>query len=112
MNHNQPVLKILAGPRLIKKTQPSKEALPPLCQQPPSPAEVLVSRPLFSHTRVLRNIASQQTISVKELRCHLAQLGHGRALNDQKGTVEAHVIASEIRTHFPDRITDAQHRGK
>lgn len=91
--------------KVNKKTQSA--SLPPLCQQSPSLAAVLVSRPLFSHTRVLRNIPSRQTLSVKEFPCHVAQLEHGRALNDKKGTVGAHLIASELRTHIPDRITDA-----
>lgn len=92
--------------KVNKKTQPAKEALPRLCQQPPSLAAVLVSRPLFSHTRVLGNIPSQQTLTGKEFPGHVAQLGHGRALNGKKGTVEADVIASEITTHIPDPITD------
>lgn len=92
--------------KVNKKTRSAKESLPPLCQQPPSLAAVLVSRPLFSHTPVLRNILPQQTLSVKEFPCHVAQLGHGRALNDKKETVGAHLIASELRTHVPDRITD------
>lgn len=97
-------------PKVSSRSKVNKKArasLPPLCQQPPSLAAVLVSRPLFSHTRVLRNIPSEQPLSVKESPCRVTQLGHGRAFDDKKNSEEPHWIASELRSHIPDRITDA-----
>lgn len=70
--------------KVNKNNQSTKETLPPLCKQPSALAAVLVSRPLFSQTRVLRNIPSQQTLSVKEFPCHVAQLCHGRALKKKR----------------------------
>lgn len=85
-----------------EKGQSAKAALPPVCQQPPSLAAVLVSRPLFSHTRVLRNIPSDQALSVHEHRT-----GHRRTCDDKKDSEEPHWTASDLRSRVPDRITDA-----
>lgn len=99
--------KVSSRSKVNKKAQSARASLPPLCQQPPSLAAVLVSRPLFSHTRVLRNIPSDQPLSVKEFPCRVAKLEHGRAFDDRKNSEEPNWIASELRSHVPDRITDA-----
>lgn len=96
--------KVSSRSKTSKKAQFAKASLPPVCQQPPSLAAVLVSRPLFSHTRVLRNIPSDQPLSVQEFPFHEAQLGHGRTFDKKKE--ELHLIASKLRSHVPDRTTD------
>lgn len=99
--------KVSSRSKVNKKAQCARASLPPLCQQPPSLAAVLVSRPLFSHTPVLRNIPSDQPLSMKEFPCRVTQLGQGRAFDDKKNSEEPHWIASDLRSHIPDRITDA-----
>lgn len=96
--------KVSSRSKANKKAQSAKASLPPVCQQPRSLAAVLVSRPLFSHTRVLRNIPSDQPLSVQEFPFHEAQLGPGRSFGNKKE--EPHWIASELRSHVPDRTND------
>ncbi|XP_041837721.1 dynein heavy chain domain-containing protein 1 isoform X2 [Melanotaenia boesemani] len=92
-------------PKVEKKVNSSEVTLPPLR---PEPSCFSVAKPLFSCGPILKNVPSNESLSVLELPNPFAQVGPGRAMAHAKWTGRPQLLPSAFKTAIPIRATQSK----